>query len=357
MDAKIMPMDTRPHFGNDYNHGMHPRILELFTKTNEPGFSYTGYGLDEWCEKGRKEIYKYINCPDADIHFLIGGTQVNVMMIETMLTRPYHSVIAPESGHINVHESGAIEHIGHKIEALPHKNGKISAEQVDELMHAYTVSPLKDHITQPRAVYITFPTEYGTVYTRKELLAMREVCDKYGLYLCIDGARFGYGLASKATDLTIEDITKLTDIYTIGGTKCGMLFGEALVITNDELKPGMRNLMKLSGGLLAKGWALGLQFYALFEEGTYFEICKEAVRKAEDLNDFLVAKGFVPYIESDSNQLFYSVGKDVIEKLDKDVIVEAMDPIDEEHILLRICVSWSTSDEDVKALKDAVERL
>ena len=355
MDAKLMPKDTRPHFNNDYNHGMHPRILELFNETNGQGFD--GYGTDEWCERARVEIHKYIKCDSADIHFITGGTLINIIMIETMLTRPYYSVIAPESGHINAHESGAIEHIGHRIEALPHKNGKISAKQIDDLMHAYELSPLKDHITQPKGVYITFPTEFGTVYTKKELTDIREVCDRYGLYLCLDGARFGYGLASSATELTIEDITQLADIYTIGGTKCGMLFGEALIIRNDDLKVGIRNLVKQSGGLFAKGWALGLQFYALFEEGTYFEICKSAVEKAKALDEYLVSKGFVPFIESDSNQLFYSVDKEKTEKLKKLINIEAMDPIDEDHILVRFCVSWSTSDEDIEALKEAVESL
>ena len=347
--------DTRPHFNNDYNHGMHPAILEAFARTNNEG--YDGYGTDEWCVEGKAAIYNWINCPSADIHFLVGGTQVNTLMLEAILTRPYQSVLAPNTGHIHVHESGSIERTGHKIELIEPDNGKISAEQLEEIMSAYTANPLKEHITQPKCVYITFATEFGTVYNKKELAAIKAVCEKYNLYLYLDGARFGYGLASKLTDLTIADITKLTDAYTIGGTKCGALFGEALVISRDELKEGIRNYMKMSGALLAKGWTLGLQYYELFKDGLYFDICAKAVERAESLNEWLIDRGFVPFIESSTNQLFYAMENSAVEKLARDINIEVMDPIDETHTVVRICVAWSTTDEDIAKLKEAVERL
>lgn len=341
-------------FNNDYNHGAHPAILQALSETNQ--MSYGGYGLDEWCEKGSEEIKKYLDCPEADIHYMVGGTQVNFTVITAAL-RPYQSVLCADTGHINVHETGAVEHTGHKVQALPSRDGKITAAQVEEAAELYRTSDVQEHITQPKMVYISFPTEYGTIYSRQELENLSTVCRKYGLYLFVDGARLGYGLGSTDCDITLRDLARLTDVFYIGGTKCGALFGEAVVIVHPALKTDFRSFIKQSGGMLAKGWLLGLQFYTLFKNGLYFDITKKAVDYAMEIKDAFFRKGIPSYIDSPTNQQFVVVENSIKDKLAEKYVFEFDRKIDDTHCSIRFCTSWSSTDAEIKALIKDIQNL
>lgn len=340
-------------FNNDYNHGAHPQILEALVQTNHE--SYGGYGLDSWCEKAAEEIKKYLDCPQAAVHFMVGGTQVNFTVIAAAL-RPYQSVICAESGHIHVHETGAVENCGHKIQALTAKEGKITAGQIAAEAENYCTSGVKEHITQPKMVYISFSTEYGTVYSKKELEEISAVCRQYRLYLFIDGARLGYGLGAPGGDVTIADIAKAADVFYCGGTKCGALFGEAVVITNPELQVDFRSYIKQNGAMLAKGWLLGLQFYTLFKDGLYFEITKKADEYAMQIKEAFAEKGVPSFIESSTNQQFVVLENSQMEKLAENYVFEFDHKVDETHSCVRFCTSWSTTQEEIDALvKDIKE--
>lgn len=341
-------------FNNDYNCGAHPEIIKALESINNE--SYGGYGLDEWCFKASGEIKKYLGNANADIHFLVGGTQTNFTVIAAAL-RPFHGVISADTGHINVHETGAVESTGHKIHTLKSKNGKITAKQIAEEAEFFNTSDIKEHITQPKMVYISFPTEYGTIYTKHELEEISKVCRKYKLYLFIDGARLGYGLGSNGCDITLKDLAELTDVFYIGGTKCGALFGEAVIIINDELKENFRSYIKQNGGMLAKGWLLGLQFYTLFKDGLYFEITKKADEYALDIKNAFESKGIPSYIESYTNQQFVILPNDVMEKFNKKYIYEFEMKIDEKHSCVRFCTSWSSKKEDVCELVNDIKAL
>lgn len=339
-------------FNNDYNHGAHPSILAALENIN--GESYGGYGQDEWCEKAAEEIKKYLDAPEAKIHFLVGGTQANYVVIASAL-RPYQGVICAESGHIHVHETGAVENSGHKVLALPHTDGKITAQQIRLEAENYRTSVVQEHIIEPKMVYLSYPTEYGTTYSKAELEAIHDVCRKYDLYLFIDGARLGYGLA--ASDLTLADMAKYTDVFYCGGTKCGLLFGEAVVINNPKLQPYFRSYMKQNGGLLAKGWLLGIQFYTMFHEGLYFDISKSAVEKAMRIKAAFTEKGIPALIESNTNQQFVILENSQMKKLAEKYIFEFEKKIDESHTAVRFCTSWSTSEEEVEALVQDIQNL
>lgn len=341
-------------FNNDYNHGAHPLILEALVKTNEE--SYGGYGIDSWCEKATEEIKKYLDCPQAAVHFMVGGTQVNYVVIASAL-RPYQSVICADSGHIQVHETGAVENCGHKIHTLPAKEGKITADQIAAEAEVYCTSGVKEHITQPKMVYLSFSTEYGTIYTKQELEEIHAVCQKYGFYLFVDGARLGYGLGASDADVTIADIARLTDVFYCGGTKCGALFGEAVVITNPALQTDFRSYMKQNGAMLAKGWLLGLQFYTLFKDGLYFEITKKADEYAMQIKKAFENKGIPSFVNSSTNQQFVVLSKEQMERLEQQFVFEFEQKIDEEHACVRFCTSWSTTQEEVDALVQAIAEL
>ncbi|MBQ6824109.1 MAG: aminotransferase class I/II-fold pyridoxal phosphate-dependent enzyme [Clostridia bacterium] len=340
-------------FNNDYNHGAHPAILEALSKINNE--SYGGYGLDPWCEKAAQLICKQLNC-DADVHFLVGGTQANFTVIDAAL-RTFQSVIAADTGHIQVHETGAVEHLGHKIEVLPSDNGKITAAQIAEKAELYRTSDIQEHITQPKMVYLSYPTEVGSLYTKKELQEIRSVCDQYRLYLFIDGARMGYGLGSPECDLTVQDLARLTDAFYFGGTKCGALFGEAVVLLHPDLKENFRSCIKQNGAMLAKGWLLGLQFYTLFENGLYFDITKHAVTLAMQIRDAFVCKGFELYSQSPTNQQFIILDQKSYDKLAQNYIFEFQEKIKENRIAVRFCTSWSTTQEEVDALIEDIKKL
>ena len=346
-------------FNNDYNQGAHPKIIEALAEHN--GESYGGYGLDEWCDRAADEIKKHIGCEDADVHFMVGGTQVNFTVISAAL-RPYESVLCADCGHINVHETGAIEHIGHKIEALKSSNGKITAKQIKEAAESFKNSTVPEHITEPKLVYISFPTEYGTIYNKRELEEISAVCREYELYLFIDGARMGYGLAASeevdyTAPVTLKDIAELSDIFYIGGTKCGALMGEAVVIVNDSLKKSFRSSIKQNGGMLAKGWLLGLQFYTLFKDGLYFDIAKKAVHQSARIKKAFNEAGIPSYINSPTNQQFLLLTGEQMNKLSEKYIYELEFGTDNSHACVRFCTSWATRDEDVRELIADIKNL
>lgn len=334
-------------WNNDYNRGAHPAILQAFADTNEESFE--GYGLDEWCAKAADEIRKYLGGADADIHFMLGGTQVNYTMIAAAL-RPYQGIICADSGHIQVHETGAVENTGHKIHVVPGVDGKITAEAVRKEAEGYRTSDVPEHVTQPKMVFLSFPSEFGTVYTKRELEEIRAVCREYDLYLMVDGARLGYGLGCGATDVTLADIAAAADIFYIGGTKCGAMMGEAVVIVNDGLKDHFRNYMKQNGALLAKGWVLGLQFYTLFKDGLYFAITRQADAYAMRIREAFERKGIQAYIESPTNQQFVLLTEEQMEKLAANHIYEKQFRTKDGRFCVRFCASWATREEDVEAL-------
>lgn len=334
-------------FNNDYAEGAHPKVMEKLMETNME--QTVGYGEDPYCEAAREKIRGACQAPDADVHFLVGGTQTNMTVIAAAL-RPYQGAVCAQTGHINVHETGAVESTGHKVLALPGKDGKITAEQVEKLCKDHWNDGSHEHMAQPKLVYISHPTELGTLYTKAELTALRSVCDECGLYLFLDGARLGYGLAAEGTDVTLEDIAKLTDVFYIGGTKVGALFGECVVISRKELKEDFRYMIKQKGGMLAKGRLLGVQFAALFEDDLYMKMGKHADQLAMKIKKELQKKGYPFYIDSCTNQQFVIVDNDRLKEIEKSFIVNYEKKLDENHMVIRICTSWATKEENVDEL-------
>ena len=299
-------------FQCDYAEGCHPAILESMSATNLE--QTVGYGVDSYCESARAKIRTACQCESADVHFLVGGTQANLTVISSIL-RPHQGVIAAVSGHVNVHETGAIEATGHKVLALPSGDGKISAEQVRKCLEEHYNDSEREHIVQPGMVYISHPTENGTLYTKEELTALSEVCKELELPLFLDGARLGYGLMSEKSDLTLADVAELTDVFYIGGTKVGALFGEAVVITNPALRKDFRYLIKQHGGMLAKGRLLGIQFDVLFTDGLYFSIAEHADKMAMKLKEAFLKKGYSLRYDSYTNQQFPVLPDSHVDKL------------------------------------------
>lgn len=334
-------------FNNDYNHGAHNSIIQALQEINES--SYAGYGDDEWCQKGADEIRKYLGTADVDIHFMVGGTPANITVITAAL-RPYESVICALNGHINYHEAGSIEHTGHKILSLPAKEGKLTAETIKQTASHYYDHGEAEFLTAPKLVFLSSPSEYGTVYSQKELLEIRKVCDQYHMYLYIDGARLGYWLSCSRCDVTLEDLARIADVFYIGGTKCGALFGEALVIVHKDLRDHFRTYMKQSGGILAKGWLLGVQFYTLFKDGLYFKLAKYANKLAAKLKQGFINASIPLYMDSPTNQIFVVITNELAEKLAKNFIYEFDHIVDEEHVCVRFCTSWSSSEDDIDQL-------
>lgn len=341
-------------FNNDYNHIAHPKILQAFSETT--GMDYPGYGEDKWCCQAVAQIRRLVGNQNAAVYFFPGATQANVIGISALLG-PCDSVIAPDTGHINCHECASIEHTGHKILALPSKEGKISAVQVEKEAALYYDNEEAEYLTRPKMVYISFPTEYGTIYSKQELTDIFHVCKKYDMFLFIDGARLGYGLMSEESDLTLEDLGNLCDLFYIGGTKCGAVLGEALVIANCHLVPRFKANMKQNGALLAKGWILGLQFCILLEKGLYFEIAKRADALACQIREAFRKKGIPFYVESSTNQQFVILTNKQAAKLGREFIFAVDHKMDENHICARFCTSWSTKEDDVVKLMNGIEKL
>ena len=341
-------------FECDYAEGAHPRILERLSETN---FMQTpGYGMDEYCKRAASHIKKLCGDDNAHIHFFVGGTIANLTTIASVL-KPYQGVISADTGHINVHETGAIEATGHKVLTIPSSDGKITAASVEEMYLEHAENPEPEHIVAPGMVYISHPTENGTVYTKKELTELSSLCRKYGLPLFMDGARLGYGLASVGNDLEISDIAKLCDIFYIGATKIGALFGEALVITNDSFKKDFRYYIKQRGALLAKGRMLGIQFDVLFEDGLYMEIAKNAIDCAMLIKEACEKKGFKFLYDSPTNQQFPILPNEHVEILSKEFAFHQWKKIDDKHIAVRFCTSWCTTKEHTDSLVKAIEDL
>jgi len=335
------------YFASDYQEGCCPEILDALEKTNLD--HHVGYGKDTVCEDAKERIKVVCGSPDAVVHFLTGGTQANSTVIATLL-RQYQGVFAAESGHIAGHEAGAVEYTGHKVLCLPPENGKVTASSVASYMEAFLANDTHDHMVEPGMVYISHPTESGTLYTKRELSDLHAVCSQYHLPLYLDGARLGYGLVAPGTDVSLSDIASLTDVFTIGGTKVGALFGEAVVFTRAELADHFFTITKEHGALLAKGWLLGLQFGTLFSDDLYFRISRHAVELALQLKSGLSAKGYTFHPETVTNQQFPVVKNTVLEPLSKKVVYSLWEPLDKDRSVIRLATSWATTEEDVAAL-------
>lgn len=335
-------------FESDYITGAHPKVLQRLIDTNLQ--VQTGYGLDEYCASAAQKIKAACDCPEADVQFLVGGTQTNAIVISTML-REYEGVISAATGHIHAHEAGAIEYAGHKILSLPHQQGKLDADQVRALIESVHADEAREHLVYPGMVYISHPTEYGSLYTKQELLALSAVCREFNIPLFMDGARLAYGLMSRNTDVTLQDIAKLCDVFYIGGTKAGALCGEAVVFTHGNTPSHWMNRIKKRGALLAKGRLLGVQFDALFTDELYFEIGRHAIDLAEKLKAILLSKGYRLYMDSYTNQQFPILDKAALERLRKEVAVTLWEWLDEEHAVVRMATTWSTTEEDVQKLE------
>lgn len=340
-------------FDNDYTTGAHTRILKRLLETNDEQTS--GYGTDPYCESARKLIQQACAAPTADVHFLIGGTQTNKTVISSIL-RPHQGVIAVESGHIATNETGAIEATGHKVLTVPSEDGKLRASQVSAMMEQHLSNSGNIHTVQPGMVYISHPTEVGTLYTLDELAELHGVCNFYGLPLFLDGARLGYGLAAEGTDVTLPQIAALCDVFYIGGTKVGAMFGEAVVITSNRYKNDFRYMMKQGGALLAKGRLLGIQFETLFTDDLYIDISKHAVDLALVIREAFTLKGFKLRYDSMTNQQFIVLPNNVYANLAKSYVFSKWETLGTDETVIRICTSWSTSKEDVaKLVKDVMQ--
>lgn len=343
-------------FECDYSESCHPAILDYLAETNL--IQTPGYGEDHFCEAAKELIRKEcaLSPEECDIHFMIGGTQTNLTVIASLL-RPYQGVVTAASGHINVHETGAVEATGHKVLAIPSNDGKLTAAMVQDVYNAYHEDVTKEHIVQPAMVYISWPTETGLLYTKEELCDLSACCHKLGWPLYLDGARMGYGLMSSACDLSLADIARLCDVFYIGGTKQGFLMGEALVFTDPELSIGYRSMMKNRGGMLAKGRLLGIQFQAMFQDGLYFQIAKQADQYAMQIKTAFEEKGCKFLYPSMTNQQFPILPDAWLKELEKDFAFSFWQRMDAEHSAVRFCTSWATQQEAIEKLLAAIRSL
>ena len=335
------------YFESDYTEGAHPKILERLNETNM--IQASGYGHDEFCESAKNKIRKTINCPNAQIQFITGGTQTNQIVIDTML-KPFEGVVSAQTGHVNSHEAGAIEYTGHKVIPIPQHEGKIDGTELNDYLETFFSDGNNEHMVFPGMVYISHPTEYGTLYTKKQLTKISSVCRKNNIPLFMDGARLGYGIMAKSSDLSLEDIAELCDVFYIGGTKCGALCGEAVVFTKNNMPLHFENLVKKHGALLAKGRLLGVQFDALFTDNLYLEISKNAIDTAEALKKALKEKGYRFLLDSPTNQQFVILENIFMEELKKSVKFNFWEKYDKDHTVVRFATSWSTKMENVEKL-------
>jgi len=336
-------------FESDYTTGAHPYVLQRLFDTNLE--SQPGYGSDEYCARAREHIRAACECPEADVRFLVGGTQTNATVI-AMALMPYEGVISAVTGHIAAHEAGAVEYTGHKVLTIPGHEGKIHADELVDWLETFYADGSHEHMVHPGMVYISHPTEYGTLYSLAELESISRVCRDYHLPLFMDGARLGYGLMSLSTDVTLPDIARLCDIFYIGGTKVGALCGEAVVYTKGNTPACFIAQIKQHGALLAKGRLLGLQFEALFEGGLYFEISRHAILMAEKLKEILARKGYRFFLDSPTNQQFVIVRDEVLASWQGKLAVSFWEKYDESHTVVRFATSWSTTEEQLAALEE-----
>lgn len=341
-------------FHNDYNEICHPEILERMQ--NSAASQMPGYSEDACCAYAADLIRKECRNDSLAVHFLVGGTQTNLTVIAASL-RPHQGVISAQSGHVNVHETGAIEATGHKVILVTSHAGKVDPDEVSALVRSQSMAMDSEHIVQPKMVYISNPTEYGTTYSLQELTKLSETCKGLGLYLYVDGARMGYGLAARSNDITLADYARLCDVFYIGGTKVGTMFGEAVVISNPSIAEDFRYIMKQRGGMLSKGWLLGLQFAAMFENGLYLRISRHADAMADKLRNAFRELNYPLYLPNDTNQVFVTLPKKLLEELGKEFTYANWEEPDEDHLTVRFCTSWATRECDVDALCDRIKAL
>lgn len=337
-------------FNSDYLEGAHPNIINRLVETNL--IQTPGYGLDPISDSAKAKIRAACNAPDAKVYFMVGGTQVNYTVLDSILKR-YEGVLAADTGHVAVHEAGAIEYSGHKVITIPESNGKVDCAVAKAYLERFYADGAWEHMVRPGAIYISHPSEYGTLYSKAELTALRSLCDKYGMRLFLDGARLGYALASDGSDLTLADIAALCDVFYIGGTKVGALFGEAVVFTNPHLGEAFFTEIKQHGALLAKGRLLGIQFDELFTDGLYVKIAGHAVKHAMQIKSELKAKGYRFYNDSYTNQLFPIISKQRLDSLKDQVILDDWGPYgaaSDGMRIVRITTSWATTKEAVNTL-------
>ena len=342
------------YFASDYMEGAHPKILSRMLQTNLEKTS--GYGTDCYCASARDKIRKACGVADAEVFFLPGGTQTNAMIIKYLL-RPYQGVIAANTGHIAGHEAGAIEHGGHKVLCVPAYNGKLTADSVERMVKAYQNDDNRDHVVMPGMVYISQPTESGTLYNLEELETLSAVCRANQLYLYVDGARLAYGLSCPSNDVTLSDLARLCDAFYIGGTKCGALMGEAVVLPKPEIIPHFFTLMKQHGALLAKGRILGIQFDTLFTDDLYLEIGRSAVAHGDRIRKKLQEKGLQLCYGSPTNQVFVLLSDSMRNKLEEQVVVSFWEKPDDNHTVIRLATSWATTDADVEKLLSIIDSI
>lgn len=357
-------------FENDYSEGAHESILQALIDTNME--KLPGYGTDKYCDSAKAKIRAACQCPDADIFFLAGGTQTNQVVIDSML-KPYEGVIAADTGHVNTHEAGAIEFTGHKVLALPEHDGKIKAEELEEYLQVFYGDSNHEHMVFPGMVYVSHPTEYGTLYSKEELQDIHDICGGYNIPLFVDGARLGYGIAAAALSedkkiantvnaaeadhkavKRITDLAELAancDVFYIGGTKVGALCGEAVVFTRKNMPEHFVTIVKQHGALLAKGRLLGIQFDTLFTDNLYLKISEKAIRTAAELKKIFHEKGYSFFIDSPTNQIFIVLADDKLEKLQKNVRISFWEKYDDKHTVVRFATSWATTMEDIRELE------
>ena len=337
-------------FESDYIAAAHDRILQRLTEAKDEIFP--GYGTDRYCESAKEKIRAAFGCPQADVHFLVGGTQTNSTIIAALL-KSYEGVVAAESGHVNVHESGAVEYTGHKVLTLPQHQGKLDSVELENYLGEFFADEENcDHMVFPGMVYISFPTEYGTLYTKEELKNIHAVCRKYELPLFIDGARLGYGLMSRQNDITPAELAENCDVFYIGGTKVGALCGEAVVFTHNNAPKHFFTEIKQHGALLAKGRLLGVQFDTLFTDNLYFEISRNAIKMADKMRAIFKEKGYRFFMETVTNQIFIILENSKMEELKEKVAFGFWEKYDDDHTVVRFASSWATTEEAVGRLSE-----
>lgn len=345
----------RASFESDYNNGCLPEILRRLSETNDEKAS--GYGFDPYTERAKDRIRKACDMTEAEVHFLVGGTQTNATAIDSLL-QGCEGVLSVDTGHINVHESGAVEAFGHKVLVLPGiAGGKMAVSQIDDYMRKFLADETYPHMVQPGMVYITLPTELGALYSRKELADIYTVCQQYGLRLYVDGARLGYGLMAEGNDIDLPFLAHHCDVFYIGGTKVGALLGEALVYTNTRAPKYIFTIIKRHGALLAKGRVLGLQFDTLFTDDLYFRVSRHAIDMAQALRKVFAKHGLSLGIDSPTNQQFVILSKEQKQRLAEEIAFEIWEPLPNDHLLCRFVTCWATTEADIAALDEALARI
>lgn len=342
------------YFNNDYSEGCHPMVMQRLIESNM--IQTIGYGEDDFCRSAGNRIRKICGDENLSVHFLVGGTQTNLTVIDAAL-RPHQGVIGPISAHINTHETGAVEATGHKVLWIPSKDGKITGQQIEEYVQAHWQDGSHEHLVQPKMVYISNPTELGTIYTKAELESISRVCREKNLLLFADGARLGYGLTADGNDITMADMARCCDVFYIGGTKVGALFGEAVVISNPAIAEDFRYLIKQHGGMLAKGRLLGVQFDTLMKDNLYLKISRYANLLANDIRAVLKECGYPLLVENSTNQIFPIIPDAILEKLEEKYVFCEQERIDGQHRAVRICTSWATTEENVIKLGEDIRKL